>query len=82
MIEVPQVLVFFYLLCQHEKVVDNMLWFALKLLPEDRILSCDTHGTGIQVALAHHCASHDDKRSSTKTKFICSQKGCNHHIKA
>mmetsp|Transcript_57240 Transcript_57240/g.149089 ORF Transcript_57240/g.149089 Transcript_57240/m.149089 type:complete len:462 (-) Transcript_57240:3115-4500(-) len=55
----------------HEEVIDEVLWLASELLPEFRILRCNTHGARVQVALAHHDATQGDERRRGHRNLLC-----------
>lgn len=71
-----------HILSEHEEEVDDMLRLSCELGPQHRILCSHTHGTGVQVTLAHHRTAHDDQGSGTETEFIRSQKSSHDHIEA
>jgi hypothetical protein len=50
-----------HLLGEHEAEVDHVLRLARELLAQDRVLGGDADRAGVEVALAHHNASHHDK---------------------
>ena len=54
--------------------------FSPETLTKLRILCGNTDRTGIQITYTHHNASHCYKRSCCKTKFLCSEKRCDHNI--
>ena len=54
----------------HEEIVDDMLGLACELLPEPRVLGRDAHGTGVQMALAHHDAAERDQRRGREAHFL------------
>ena len=56
---------------RHE--VYDIFRFSAKALAQLRILGCDTHRTGIQVADTHHDTAHGYQRSSCKAELLCSQ---------
>ncbi|MPC20305.1 hypothetical protein E2C01_013243 [Portunus trituberculatus] len=66
---------------QHEQIVNNMFWFALKLLPQHWILSSNANRTCVEVTLAHHGAAHHNERSSAKAKLISPKHCCYYNIK-
>src|ERR1039457_2317494 len=45
-----------HLFGEEEEEVDHMLWLAGEAGTQYGVLRCDTHRTGVQVALAHHDA--------------------------
>mmetsp|Transcript_53181 Transcript_53181/g.94974 ORF Transcript_53181/g.94974 Transcript_53181/m.94974 type:complete len:304 (-) Transcript_53181:1972-2883(-) len=70
------------LLSHHEEVVDNMLRCTIKLFTEDRILGSNTNWAGVQVALAHHGATHSNQGGSRETELISAKHAGNHDITA
>ena len=54
--------------------------FAFESLAQFRILCCHTHRTGIQITYTHHHASHGYQWCGGKTKFLCTQNGCDGNI--
>mmetsp|Transcript_63498 Transcript_63498/g.168243 ORF Transcript_63498/g.168243 Transcript_63498/m.168243 type:complete len:352 (+) Transcript_63498:1029-2084(+) len=64
---------------QHE-IVHDVLRQTLKLLPQHRILSGNTHGARVQMALAHHDATHSDEWRSRKAKALGAQQRSNHDV--
>ena len=44
------------------------------------ILCCHTDRTCIQITYTHHHTAHSYKRSGGKSKFLCSEKSCDHYI--
>mmetsp|Transcript_15954 Transcript_15954/g.39104 ORF Transcript_15954/g.39104 Transcript_15954/m.39104 type:complete len:753 (+) Transcript_15954:902-3160(+) len=67
-------------LSNKEEIVYNVLWLTSELLSEFFILSSNTHGAGIQMALSHHDATHGDQRGSCKTILFSSKKTGNSDI--
>ena len=66
----------------HEKIIDHMLRIAGEFLAQLRILCGDAHGTGIEVALAHHDATHGDERRGGETHFLRTKQRGDNHIAA
>ena len=53
-----------------------------KALAQFRILSSHTDRAGIQMALAHHDAAFNHKRSSCKAEFVSTQQGTDYNVAA
>mmetsp|Transcript_139265 Transcript_139265/g.353105 ORF Transcript_139265/g.353105 Transcript_139265/m.353105 type:complete len:204 (+) Transcript_139265:2959-3570(+) len=62
-----------HILSNHEEVVDEVLRLASELLPQLRVLRCNTHGACVQVALTHHDATQSDERCCGHCNLLCSQ---------
>ena len=55
--------------------VDDMVGIAREPLAQFRVLCGHPHGTGVQMADAHHDATHDDERRRGKTEFLGAEQG-------
>src|SRR6267154_3988434 len=62
-----------HLLRQKEKEVNDVFGLPLKLLAQCWILRGDSDRTSIQMALAHHDATHRNERRCGESKFFCSK---------
>ena len=55
------------------EVVHHMLRLPLEPPAQLRILGCDTHRAGVQMAFAHHDAAHCNERHCCKAKLLRAQ---------
>src|SRR5579863_8047070 len=58
------------LLRNEEKEIDYMLGLPLELLAQHRILRRNAYRAGVEVALAHHDATHRNQGSGGKAEFF------------
>ena len=65
-----------------EEIVNHMLWLALELGAQHRVLRGHAHGASVEVAFAHHDAAFDDERCGGKAHFVSAQQRGNHHVAA
>ena len=66
----------------HEQVVHHVLRRAGELGPEHRVLGRDPHGTGVEMALAHHDAAERDKRRRREAELLRSEERGNGDVPA
>lgn len=59
-----------------------MLGLPGKLGPEHGILGGHTNWAGVQMALSHHCAAHDDQRGRAEAELVGTEQGRHDHIEA
>ena len=62
--------------------VFHVLRFAPETLPQFRILGCNAHRTGVQIADTHHDAPHGHKRRRSKTELLRPEDRRDGHIPA
>ena len=60
--------------------VYHIFRFAPEAFSQLRVLGCNAHRTGIQVADTHHDAAHGYKRSGCKAEFLSTQDAGDCHI--
>ena len=65
---------------QHK--IHNVFGFAAESFSEFGVLRCNTDGTGIKVAYAHHNTAHGNQRSSCKAEFLRAEQAGNGNISA
>ena len=63
------------LFSEHEEKVDDVFRLSGEFLSEFRILSGDSDGAGVEVALAHHGAAHHDERHGGKADLVRAEHG-------
>ena len=68
------------LLSNEHEVVHHVLWQSLELLPQNRILRCDSDRACVEVALAHHDTTHSNERCRGKAEALGSQQCSDDHI--
>mmetsp|Transcript_10574 Transcript_10574/g.31170 ORF Transcript_10574/g.31170 Transcript_10574/m.31170 type:complete len:242 (+) Transcript_10574:1238-1963(+) len=66
--------------CHEEEVVHDMFGLTREFLSELFVLCCNANRACVEMAFAHHNATHRNKRSSGETKFFSTKKACNRHI--
>ena len=69
-----------HLLGKERKEVDDVLHLALEVLAKLRVLSGNTHRTGIGITLAHHHTTKDNQRQRTERELVSTQHCHNNHI--
>ena len=72
--------VFAYLLGEEGEVVDQVFITTHEMLAQLRVLRSHTHGTGIQVTLAHHDTTQYDEGCRTESKLLGTQQGHQHDV--
>ena len=71
-----------HLLGNKEEEVDHVFGLAREASAQDRILSRDADGAGVQMTLAHHDAAHGDERHGGKAVLFGSKQGGDDDIAA
>ena len=64
------------------EVVDDVLRLALEVLAQLGVLGADAHGTGVQIAHAHHHAALGHQQGGAEAKLLCAQHAADGHIPA
>src|SRR5678815_1289833 len=65
--------VFANLLSQEEEEVDDVLRLSSKLLAQNGILRSNAHRAGVEVAFAHHDATHRDQWRGGESELLCAE---------
>ena len=68
------------LLGEEEEVVHNMLGLAGELLSKLLVLGGNAHGTGIQMTLSHHDATHGNERGGSEAELLGAEKTSDRHV--
>ena len=72
--------VFTHLLSDEVHIVDNVFRLATEVFAQSRVLSGDTHGTGVQIAHTHHNAANGNQRSGGEAVLLGAKEGGDDHV--
>ena len=72
--------IFANLFGHEEEVIDEVLGLALEARAKDRVLGCDAHRAGVEMALAHHHAAKRDQRRGGEAEFVCAEQRAHQHV--
>ena len=71
-----------YLLGDEEEEVDDVFGLALETSTQDRVLGRDAHRASVQVALAHHDATHCDQGHCGEAELFCAEQCSDDYVAA
>src|ERR1035438_3911836 len=71
-----------YLLSDEEEKVDDVFGLALEARAQHRVLGRNTDRASVQVALAHHDATHCDQWHCSEAEFFRAEQSSDDHIAA
>ena len=69
-----------HFLCHKAHEIHHIFRLPCKAGPQLRVLRSHTHGTGIQIAHAHHAAAERDQRRSGEAEFLRAEHTGHSHI--